>query len=332
LKRGSASQCSSPIILAHRRNIGSPITVATIQPSRVRKMSAGPELNPRLTIAVRLTPVSACSIRVALVKGDGGAQQRAFDLLAAPGLAALDQRRQGAERRKTGGAEIDPRHLDRDRLLGGAREVHRAAHRLADAVEAVLVRQRPAGAESRHRRQDDVGLGLAQIVEVEGQRPQHAGRQVGDDDIGGRHQLFDDLPALGCSWVERHPELVAVHRQEHRTTHVCPGADRDHAAVFAATDALDADHLRTEIAEERRAERPRDVTPEIENPNAFEHASQHDLPPHAGSTDLNGHLMGGDILRPARLRVVAVISRHRTLCSLTRVLVEGSLRSSRQVG
>ena len=66
--RGSASQCSSPIIRHQRRNIAGPIAVATIQPSEQRKMSAGPELKPRLSAALRSNPVKACSIRLALAK------------------------------------------------------------------------------------------------------------------------------------------------------------------------------------------------------------------------------------------------------------------------
>jgi hypothetical protein len=132
-------------------------------------MSAGAELKPRLTVAVRLTRVSACSIRGGVRKGDRGAQQRAFDFLAATGLAALDQRRQGAKRRQARRAEIDPRHFDRDRLLRRAGQIDRTAHRLADAVETMLVAERPAGPETGHRRQDDVGLGLAQAVEIERQ-------------------------------------------------------------------------------------------------------------------------------------------------------------------
>jgi hypothetical protein len=102
-------------------------------------------------------------------EGDRSAQQSALDLLASPGLAALDQRRHGAKRRQTGRAEIDPRHLERDRLLRRSGEIDGAAHRLADAVETVLVAERSARSKAGHCRQDDVGLGLAQGVEIERQ-------------------------------------------------------------------------------------------------------------------------------------------------------------------
>jgi len=61
-------------------------------------------------------------------------------------------------------------------LLWRAREVRRAAHHLADPVEAVLATPRPAGAEGGDGREDDVRLDAAQAVEVERERPQHVGR------------------------------------------------------------------------------------------------------------------------------------------------------------
>src|SRR6266403_1903913 len=57
-----------------------------------------------------------------------------------------------------------------------------------------------------------------------------------------------------------------------------PGADRDHPTILPAADPLDADHLGAEIAEQRGAERSRDIAPEIEDANAVEHTS-HQMPP-----------------------------------------------------
>ncbi|MCY1312711.1 hypothetical protein D9M70_631560 [compost metagenome] len=44
---------------------------------------------------------------------------------------------------------------------------------------------------------------------------------------------------------------------------------RHHEAVLAATDAVDADHIGAKVGQERTAERPRDVAPEIKYPYAF---------------------------------------------------------------
>src|SRR6185437_10495371 len=167
---------------------------------------------------------------------------------------------------------------ERDRLVGRAGEVDGTAHRLADTVEPVLVGERPAGAETGDRGEDDVGLRLAQAVEVERQRAQHRGRQIGDHDIGGGDEFFDDLAAFRRGGVEGHPQLVAVHRQEHRAAALGPGADRDDRAVLAAAPPLDADHLRAEIAEQRGAEWAGDVAAEIEYPNAVENTRHACLP------------------------------------------------------
>src|SRR6266851_2712061 len=209
--------------------------------------------------------------------GDRGAQQCAFDLLAASGLAALVKRGQRAKGGEASGPEIDPGSLAGDRLLLHARQVHRAAHRLADAVEAVLVAERPARAEAGNCGEDDVGFYLAQAVEVERQRAQYRGRQIGDDDIGRRDELPDDLAALRRSRVQGHAALVAVHREEHRAAALGSSANRDEGAVLAAADPLDADHLGTEIAQQRGAERPRDIAAEIEDANPVEHTGHQNL-------------------------------------------------------
>ena len=144
----------------------------------------------------------------------------------------------------------------------------------------MLVAQRPASTKTGDRRQDDVGLDEPQAVEVERQCAQHLRRQIGDDDIGGRDQLLDDLAAFRGGRVEGHPELVAVHRQKHRAPALGPGADRDEGAILAAAQPLDADHLGAEIGQECRAERACDVTPEIQHANAFEHTGQWRLLPY----------------------------------------------------
>src|SRR5262249_58083430 len=63
--------------------------------------------------------------------------------------------------------------------------------------------------------------------------------------------------------VERHRALVTVHHQEHRARAVV--GDRRHPAILAAAGALDADHVGTEVGQERRAVRSGDVAPEVEN-------------------------------------------------------------------
>ena len=205
-----------------------------------------------------------------IVEGDRGAEQRALDLLTPAGLAARHERRQRAERGERRRPAVDPRHRRPQRLLGRAGQVGRAAHHLADAVEAVLVAPRAAGAERGDRGQDDVRLDPTEALEVEGERSQDFGRQVGDDDVGGRHELADDLAALGARRVERHRALVAVHHEIQRADAV--RRHRRDPAILAATAALDADHVGAQVGQERRAVRARDVPPEVEDARARENA------------------------------------------------------------
>jgi hypothetical protein len=123
-----------------------------------------------------------------------------------------------------------------------------------------------SGAERGDGGEDDVGLDLTQAVEVDRQRAQHFGRQVGDHDVGPRHQLADDGAAVGRDRVERHRALVPVHDQEHRS-HVVV-AYRGDPPVLAAAQALDADDVGSEIGEQSRTVRPCDVPSKIKDPNS----------------------------------------------------------------
>ena len=126
-------------------------------------------LKARLLVATRSTPVNACSINVALAKAIAVRNRAPSTFCPCPVLPRSISAANVPKADKAGGAEIDPRHFQHDRLLRRAGEVDRAAHRLADAVKTVLVRQRPAGAKPGHGGQDDVGLDLAQAVEIERQ-------------------------------------------------------------------------------------------------------------------------------------------------------------------
>ena len=100
--------------------------------------------------------------------------------------------------------------------------------------------------------------------------------------------FLTNLAALGCCRVQGHPKLVAIHRQEHGTAALRPGADGDELAVFATTNPFDVDHLGTEIGQKCRTERAGNVTPEIEHANAFEDARQLPLLPLPPIRNLSG--------------------------------------------
>jgi len=110
------------------------------------------------------------------------------------------------------------------------------------------------------------GFTRPEAVEVERERAEHLGRQVGHHDVGGRHELPHDLAPLLAGRVERHGALVPVHREIERAHAV--GGDRRHPAVLAPAAPLDADHVGAEVAQERRAVRPGDVASEVEHPDS----------------------------------------------------------------
>ena len=82
----------------------------------------------------------------------------------------------------------------------------------------------------------------------------------------------------GCLRVSRRQEAsgsgIPFNRQEHRTAARGPGTDRDEGAILAAAEPLDANHVGPEVGQECGAERACDVSPEIEDANAFQHTGQ----------------------------------------------------------
>ena len=138
----------------------------------------------------------------------------------------------------------------------------------------MLVTPRAPGAEGRDRGEDDVRLHAAEALEIQRERAQYVGRQVGDDDIGGGHELPHDQAALGRGGIERHRALVAVHDQVEGAHAV--RADRRDPAVLAAASPLDADDVGAEIGQERGAVRPGDVAPEVEDADPRENVGHID--------------------------------------------------------
>ena len=86
---------------------------------------------------------------------------------------------------------------------------------------------------------------------------------------------FEDLGAVARTRIQRHAAFVAA--PLHETGTIAAFGNRSRPAVFAAIDLFDADHVGTEIGEQRRAERAGNVAAEIENANAFEHGCHVEL-------------------------------------------------------
>ena len=193
-----------------------------------------------------------------------------------PGLAPCeegDDRPEGAE---GGGAEVDPRGVGAGGLVRMAGEVEVAAHRLGEAVEAELAPVGAGGPEAGVGDEDDVGSDLAEGLEVEPELPERALGHVGDHDVRRRDEPALDLAPFVRRRIKGQALLVAIDL-EVRDPGVVRLAHPVDEAVLPASGLLHPDDLRSEVAEQCRAPRPRDVAPEVENPYPFQH-SRHRLP------------------------------------------------------
>ena len=104
-------------------------------------------------------------------------------------------------------------HAEAHRRVGQAGHEHRAAHRLADRIEARPVAVRTAGAVGGDGGQHDARVQRRQRGVVQPQLAQRGRRQVGDHHVGARDQLAHDAPAGVAGQVQRQAALVAVHLQ-----------------------------------------------------------------------------------------------------------------------
>ena len=183
---------------------------------------------------------------------------------------ALDDRRQGRHRVQRAGGVVHVGHVVAHRLVGVPGEVHVAGHGLRHAVEPDAVAVRPAGPVGRGGGEDDVRLDGLEARVVQPHPRQRVRRQIGDHHVCRGHQLAQHFLALGLARIEREAALVAVQRQVRAADAI--GVHRRREAILAAVHLLHAHHVRAKIAEQRPAERPGDVAPEIQYANALKNA------------------------------------------------------------
>ena len=197
-----------------------------------------------------------------------GVLLRDLDALALARRLALDERRQDAD----GAVEPRPRVPEpglraQGRAVRLAREAHRAAHRLGDPLEALVVRVGPA-AEALDRRGDKPGVDAAERVPAEAQALDRARPEVLDEDVGPtEHPLEEGAPARGFQ-IEGDAALVGVEEQEEPRVRV--GPLRERAAARLAARRLDLDDVRAEPREHLGAARPRLVLREVEDDDPVE--------------------------------------------------------------
>ena len=189
------------------------------------------------------------------------------------------------------------RHRLRDRpgdrraigRVTGPREIGRAAHRLADAVEAGTVRPGSAIAEGGDVHQDDIGFDRPQAAIVEPAGGQRRGRNIADDDVSRKHQSAQDFAALLPARIERKRALVAVGVKKDRA--IAAVRHRTDQAVFAAAQTVDADNVCPEIRQQRSAIGAGDIATEIDYANSIQR--HHCLGPRYACDMIQSQLHGG---------------------------------------
>ena len=181
-------------------------------------------------------------------------EHRDVDVLAAPGLLAVQERREDVRVRVHAGGDVGDRQARLRRLLLGARDRDEAGLALDQQVVGLLVAVRAVVAVAGDVADDDAGLVRRQRVVRQAEARRRARRQVLHDDVG----RFDDQPLedrlrLRMLDVERQALLRAVGPDEMRR-------EPAHALVVAAREiadagALDLDDARAEVRELSRRER-----------------------------------------------------------------------------
>ena len=66
---------------------------------------------------------------------------------------------------------------------------------------------------------DDIGIDLANVLDIELQLLPLRGKIVGEQDVGGFGDLIDELDALGRGNVDTHAALAPVRVLHHRVAH-----------------------------------------------------------------------------------------------------------------
>ena len=110
-------------------------------------------------------------------------------------------------------------------------------------------------------------LQLAQPVVAEAHLLHHAGAEILQHDVGGRHQRREDLLAALGAHVEAQALLAAVVDRE---IDALAAHHRLRFARLLAAQFLDLDDLGAEVGQDHAAARPRLIPRQFQNPDAFE--------------------------------------------------------------
>ena len=123
-----------------------------------------------------------------------------------------------------------------------------------ERVVGALVGVGPAGALARAPDIDDARIVRPDVVDVDAQLGDHARELVGEEHVGGRRELGEDVETFVGREVEREALLAPVGVLEQRMDvgrNVDDSAGCETAHRVAALDVLDLDHLGAPIGQQR---------------------------------------------------------------------------------
>ena len=195
---------------------------------------------------------------------------RHLDMLAAPGLMALLDRGEDADRHLHAGAAVaDRRKHEGRRVFRKAGDAHRPAHRLRDRLVALEPAIRAIAAEALDRRVDEARVEVAQHVPAQPEPVHRARPEIFQQHIGLLDDLLEQpLPLLGLE-VERQAPLVGVEQQEKEAVGALDVGVHGSRHI-AALRLFELDHVGAEKRHDLRAGGTRLVVRHVDHANAVE--------------------------------------------------------------
>src|SRR3989454_4616306 len=203
-------------------------------------------------------------------QGHGGVVDRDIDEFAAARAVSSPERCEEAQRRIESAREVGDRHA-RDRgspSVEAPGDGQQAGERLEVDVVPREIFVRPILAVSREGAVDQLRIPHREGIVVRAQTSHDAGPELLHDDVRAACEFSEDFLPLDGLQVDRERTLPAVHHREGIRDLVDEWRHRSH--VVAELRVLDLDDVRAEVAQELRAERPREEAREIQDRDALE--------------------------------------------------------------
>ena len=194
--------------------------------------------------------------------GEQAGEQVDLDPLAEAGAFPVQQRGQDAGDQVLAGEHVDHGDPDLRRIaVSRTGDRHEAADRLDQEVVPGGVAAAPT--EAGDARVDQRRSARGQRLVAETEALHRARPEVLDHDVGRCGELKCGRSSLRCGEIECYAALVAVHRQEVGRLTTRGGGRLPAPRLVARTRSLHLDHVRAEVPERHRGERPSEHAGEV---------------------------------------------------------------------